>query len=53
MRGYSLTNVLDPADPQDVANTQIVDRGNKAFVFGDGRYLAVGDVSMGGGVLDE
>ena len=48
MRGYTLTNVLDPADTQDVATKQYVDGANKAFVFGDGRYMAVEDISMGG-----
>ena len=43
MRGYTLTNVLDPADAQDVAT---VDTANKAFIFGNGRYLATGDVSL-------
>ena len=48
MRDYTLTNVLDPADAQNVATKQYVHRANKAFVFGDGRYMAAGDVSMGG-----
>ena len=47
MRGYTLTNVLDPADVRDVAK-QYVDGADKAFVFGEGRYMAVGDISMGG-----
>ena len=46
MRGYTLTNVLDPADEQDVATKKCVDGANKAFVFGNRRYMAVGDVSM-------
>ena len=48
MRGYTLTNVLDPADGQDVATKKYVDTANKAFIFGEGKYLAVGEVSMGG-----
>ena len=48
MLGYTLTNVLDPADPQDVATKHYVDGANNASIFGDGRYMAVGDVSMGG-----
>ena len=48
MRGYTLTNVLDHANAQDVATKQYVDVANKAFIFGDRRYMAPGDVSMGG-----
>ena len=48
MRGYTLTNVLDPADRQDVATKQYIDGANKAFIYGEGKYLAVGDLSMRG-----
>ena len=48
MRGYTLTNVLDPADAQDVATKQHVDTTNRAFIFGQGKYLPAGEVSMGG-----
>ena len=47
MRGYTLTNVLDPADAQDVATEQYVDTANRAFIYGEGKYLAAGEVSMG------
>ena len=52
MRGYTLTNVLDPADSQDVATKKYVDTANRAFVFGEGKYMAVTDISMGGRRLD-
>ena len=48
MRGYTLTKVLDPADAQDVATKKYVDEGNKAFIFGKGRCMAAGDLSMEG-----
>ena len=50
MRGYTLTNVLNPADAQDVATKQYVDTANRAFIYGEGKYLAVGEV--GGRRLD-
>ena len=52
MRGYTLMNVLDPADAQDVATKQYVDGVNRAFVYGEGKYLAAGDLSMGGKRLE-
>ena len=52
MRGYTLMNVLDAADAQDVATKKYVDAANRAFVFGNNKYLAVGEVSMGGKRLE-
>ena len=52
MRGYTLTNVLDPADMQDVATKQYVDTANRAFIYGEGKHLAVEEVSMGGKRLE-
>ena len=48
MRGYTLTYVLNPADVQDVATKQYVDTANKAFIFGEGKYFAAVEVSLGG-----
>ena len=52
MRGYTLMNVLDPADVQDVATKKYVDAANRAFIFDNNKYLAVGEVSMGGKQLE-
>ena len=52
MRRYTLTNVLDAADAQDVATKQYVDTANRAFIYGEGKYLSAGEVSMGGRQLD-
>ena len=48
MRGNTLYNVSDPVNPQDVATKENADTTNKAFVLFEGKYLAVGDLSMGG-----
>ena len=48
MRGYTLTNVLDPAATKKNVNT-----ANRAFIFDEGKYLAVGKVSMGGRRLND
>ena len=52
IRSYTLTNVLDPADAQDVATKKYVDVANRAFVFDNKKYLAAGEVSMGGKRLE-
>ena len=48
MNGNTLYNVSDPVNPQDVATKEYADTTNKAFVLFEGKYLAVGDLSMGG-----
>ena len=52
MRFNTLMNVRNPEDEQDVATKQYVDGANKAFIFGEGKNLAAGEVSMGGRRLD-
>ena len=46
MRGNTIYNVADPVNPQDVATKEYTDKTNKAFVLYEGKYLAVGDLSM-------
>ena len=48
MNGNTLYNVSDPVNPQDVATKEYTDTTNKAFVVFEEKYLAVGDLSMGG-----
>ena len=45
--------VADPVNPQDVATKEYADTTNKAFVLYEGKYLAVGDLSMGGRRLND
>ena len=47
MNGNTLYNVPDPVNPQDVATKEYTDTANKAFIFFEGKHLAVGDLSMG------
>ena len=48
MNGNTLYNVSDLVNPQDVATKEYADTTNKAFVLYEGKYVAVGDLSMGG-----
>ena len=48
MRGNTLYNVSNPVNPQDVATKGYADTTNRAFVLFEGKYLAVGDLSIGG-----
>ena len=53
MRGNTIYNVADPVNPQDVATKEYTDKTNKTFVLYEGKYLAVGDLSMGGRRLND
>ena len=48
MKGNTLYNVAGPFNPQDVVTKEYADTANKAFIFGNGRYMATHDLSMGG-----
>ena len=48
MNGNTRYNVPDPVNPQDVATKEYADTTNKVFFFFEGKYLAVGYLSMGG-----
>ena len=48
MRGNTLYNMSNPVNPQDVAMKGYADTTNRAFVLFEGKYLAGGDLSMGG-----
>ena len=53
MNGNTLYNVPDPVNPQDVATKEYADSTDKAFILYEGKYLAVGDLSMGGRRLSD
>ena len=53
MRGNTLYNVSNPVNPQHVATKGYADMTNRAFVLHEGKYLAVGDLSMGGRQLSD
>ena len=52
MRFYTLKNVRNPEDVQDVATKQYADTANRAFIYGEGKYLGTGEISMAGRRLD-
>ena len=39
IKGNTLYNVADPVNLQDVATKEYADTANKAFIFGNGRYM--------------
>ena len=47
MKGKTLNDVSHPVNPQDVATKEYADTANKAFIFGNGRYMATDNLSMG------
>ena len=53
MNGNTLYNLSDPVNLQDVATKEYADTTNKAFVLFEGKYLAVGNLSMGGRRLND
>ena len=53
MNGNTLYNVPNPVNPQDVATKEYADTTYKAFVLFEEKYLAVGDLSMGGRRLND
>ena len=48
MRFCTLKNVQNPEDAQDVATKQYADTASRAFIYDEDKYLATGEVSMGG-----